>query len=265
MRMSRGTGGDGAVGGAHEARGAGRLASSARALLLAACVCACGPPDPLAPRPRASVVLISIDTLRADHLGCYGFERPTSPHLDEFARGVVLFERALSASNNTAPSHMTLLSGVSPAVHALEHRELRAPPASIPMLAEILHASGYRTLGMADGGFVTPELGFARGFDTFESRLQPFKHKLPELSEWIARGCAEPTFLFVHTYDVHSPYVPPVEFDRFTDPDSQGPFRTRLEKFREAFEKPELIYTMGALHSNFWEDDMDHLTPSDLT
>ena len=140
----------------------------------------------------------------------------------------------------------------------------------MPLLADVLNRAGWETWALADGGFVTRGFGFDRGFDRFESELQPFEHKLPLLLEWIAEGPrataggdAAPRLLFVHTYEPHSPYAPREEFDRFTDDAYDGRLRPVVEEIREAFENPEQSYEMGVLARNFWKD-RGHLQDDDV-
>jgi len=220
------------------------------ALLLAA---ACGSGDPLLPAPGRHVIVISIDTLRADHLGCYGYGRPTSPHLDALARESVLFERAYSNSNSTAPAHMTLMTGVLPPVHGVRHREARGPSGSLPLLAELFGRAGYATTAFADGGFVTAAFGFARGFERFESRLQRFDEKVDEVVAWLPDRPERPQLLFVHTYGVHAPYLPLPEHDRFTDPAYDGPLAGRVRELNALASDGSRAADLEQLMDVFWE------------
>lgn len=127
---------------------------------------------------RPNVLLISIDTLRADHLGCYGYHRDTSPNLDAFARESVLFERAIAPTSWTLPSHMTMLTGLGISAHGAcderlwarkdVHGEFIRPPLRGRSVAEALKAAGYATAGFYTFGFLSPALGFGSGFDTWE-------------------------------------------------------------------------------------------------
>ena len=121
------------------------------------------------PENRYNVVVISLDTLRADHLTLYGYERDTSPVLAEFASGGVVFEQAFSQSPKTASSHMTILTGLYPSVHGVENlsNKNRRLSNEIPTIAALLSEAGYRTEAMVDGGNIAGSLGFDRGFDTY--------------------------------------------------------------------------------------------------
>jgi arylsulfatase A-like enzyme len=169
-----------------------------------------------------NVVLISIDTLRGDHLGCYGYPRPTSPQVDSqlAARGT-LFERAYVTYPGTDGSHMSLLTGLYPCVHGL-----RASPASLHRsrteavtLAEYLRAAGWETAAFTEDAYVTAATGFARGFAVFSEFKSAFEdggppgHAFQTFTRgrsWLARNEKRlPFFLFLHTYQVHQPYTPP--------------------------------------------------------
>lgn len=222
-------------------------------LLCAVLIGSCAEGDPLAPRPGARLVLISIDTLRPDHLSCYGYDRPTSPHIDSLAAESLVFENIYAHSNNTAPSHMTLLSGVLPAVHGVDHRRAAVPSPNVPLLAQALSERGYRTAAFADGGYVSEEFGFARGFDQFTSIYEPFHEKLEDIEQWIEAVGDGPAFLFVHTYGVHAPYVPPAGHAVFAEPTYTGKLRARVLALQTHIEVGAGIDEMGALMESFWE------------
>jgi arylsulfatase A-like enzyme len=162
----------------------------------------------LFPSRRPNVILISIDTLRADRLGLYGYERRTSPELDAFASKSAVFERAVAESGWTLPSHATMLTGLAPRSHGVVQPSLEIAN-DVPLLAEILRSEGYRTYGSSDGGYVSKGYGFGRGFEKFNDRRKGFRVALAEARKWVDRvHVDEPFFLFLHAYDVHCPYDP---------------------------------------------------------
>jgi len=166
---------------------------------------------------RPNVVVISIDTLRADHLGAYGYSRPTSPHLDALAASGVLFENAFSPSSWTLPAHASLLSGVSPYRHGAVAASARIRD-DVPLLAELLGAQGYHTAAFVNAPFVGRDYGFARGFARFEQRFEQKRRDVAERHRQVLDAVPTlepPFFLFVHYMDVHTPYRPPKEFNRF--------------------------------------------------
>ena len=173
--------------------------------------------------PGRLVLLVSIDTLRRDHLGCYGYGRRTTPRIDAFAasRGI-LFDRAYAQAPYTLPSHMSLLTGLYPHGH-----DVRLPvqgegrptlDARVSTLAETFAAAGYRTAAFTDGGLMDAEFGFGRGFEVYdddrvESHLDNgFERFERNLHDWILEHRDEDQFVFVHTFDVHGPYEAPESF-----------------------------------------------------
>jgi len=176
---------------------------------------------------RYNVVIVSIDTLRADHLPLYGYARDTSPNLRQLvAREGIVFESAFSHSPKTGPSHMSLLTGLLPDAHGVENvaggEENRALSPGIETLASILQKNGYRTAAFTEKGHVVAELGFDRGFDVFVSgggAKGIFENGIQAVEEF----AGDPFFLFVHTYEVHDPYTPPKGFrEIWADPDYSG-------------------------------------------
>jgi YD repeat-containing protein len=165
----------------------------------------CGsPPAPDPPRvEKPNIILISLDTLRADHLGCYGYDRETSPKIDALASSGVLFESAIAQSSHTRPSHMSMFQSRYPTLTTDEH----------PMLAEILANHDYLTAAFTGGGKVAAKFGFDRGFGRYEEIPEGFEVAFPQIEEWLWGQKSGPFFLFVHTYDIHAPYDPDPPFD----------------------------------------------------
>jgi len=160
---------------------------------------------------RPDVVLVSLDTLRADHLSAYGYGRLTSPNLDAFAREAgVLFRSVVAPSPWTLPSHVSLFTGLD----AVRHRQNFPVPVtgSLTMLAEILRASGYETVGVTGGGMLVPQFGLTQGFERYrywrhdEDRAEEVAAGAARCLEILREARSRPLFLFFHTYEVHSPY-----------------------------------------------------------
>ena len=186
-----------------------------------------GDPGRRSADPRPNVILVSLDTLRADRTSVGGASRETSPALAALAARGVRFARAEAPSNWTLPSHYSLFSGLAPAAHGVmpDLGELRAylhPDRKLAlrgsgaetMLAEALAERGYHTLGVTENGWVSAKFGFDQGFDLYRSAPAG---SLPgtlaaSLAELRRIGSAGPFFLFVHTYAPHQPYHAPVRF-----------------------------------------------------
>lgn len=161
-----------------------------------------------------NVILISIDTLRADHLGCYGHEKNTSPNIDKFVEESVLFKLHINNAPTTLPSHASIFTSLIPSHHgAYNDRPLSEDAIT---MAEILKLHGYSTVSFNDGGYVSARFGFDQGFDLYHSFFDAargtFKNRVNRAIEWIKENQNEKFFLFLHTYEVHHPYTPQEEF-----------------------------------------------------
>ncbi|MAE70737.1 MAG: hypothetical protein CME06_09740 [Gemmatimonadetes bacterium] len=171
----------------------------------------------LGPSPLPSIVLISIDTLRADHLSCYGYDRPT-PSIDSLAALGVLYENAHASAPWTLPSHVSLFTGLYPSSHGVVDTDRSLPPA-IAQLPEALKRHGYRTAGFGAHIYLGRNFGFGRGFDHYE--ITPYRNDPQEISrgdrivtkglQWLDSRKADPRpfFLFLHIFDPHWAYAAP--------------------------------------------------------
>jgi arylsulfatase A-like enzyme len=204
--------------------------------------------------PGVGFFLISIDTLRSDHLGCYGYARETSPTIDGLATRGALFLNAISPSSWTLPTHMSIFTSLYPSFHKLEHGgrlgSVRLDE-SEQTLTEILKAAGYTTAGFVAHPFLSGEWGYDRGFDLYRrystsADLQA--NRVVIWLEWhrfhVSRGLASPNFfLFLHFIDPHENYYPPPPHLEKFFPDYQGPLRPTdkfVTLYREKdFETPE--------------------------
>lgn len=182
------------------------------------------PPVPR-PEPARGVVLLSVDTLRADHLGTYGYERDTSPNLDRLAARGVVFDLAFAHAPSTLISHMSLFTSLLPPEHGVKPPQWNVLSPDIPTLPEAFRDAGYRTAGFTEGGYMEGDHGFARGFDqwqdpafddstnverTLERGLDFLRSvKASETTAIGGEAGGAPFFLFLHTYSVHDPYEPP--------------------------------------------------------
>jgi arylsulfatase A-like enzyme len=188
-------------------------------------------PEIMRPATRAigkNVLLVVVDTLRADHLSLYGYPRNTSPQLDSWAvQNAAVFDTAVAPSPWTLPSHVSLFSGLDALSHGVNGG---APaPQDLQMLAEVLHERGYATVALTGGGFVHPKWGFAQGFDSYRyfGDIMGFEDELStnldSALEIIDRNADRPTFLFFHTYEVHNPYrARQPYFGEFSNLDPKG-------------------------------------------
>ncbi len=212
------------------------LALTGLALLAALAATGCSDSEDRAQAARPHVVLVSLDTLRADNLGCYGHERNTSPHLDDLAQRAVRFAQVFSQASVTLASHLSMLTSLYPpqfgivrddgANHMQNVTKLRLSD-TVVTLAEVLEDAGYDTAAFTGGGLVSRTYGFAQGFDHFWNASRPTEstlaESLPRLFTWLDDWQADADdddrmFLFLHSYDVHDPYRAPVPFKKaFTE------------------------------------------------
>ena len=190
-----------------------QLASAVRTvvcptLALTLCVLsACARSEEIPDSTRPNIILVSLDTLRADRLSLYGNERTTSPFLDSIGEDSIVFERAIAQSSSTTPSHRSLFQSRIPS----------RTTKRVPMLAEILKDAGYATAAFTGGGNVSAKFGFGRGFDTYfeaSKGQRSFAEAYPEFERWVRADREKPFFVFLHSYDIHHPYTAPEPYER---------------------------------------------------
>lgn len=167
------------------------------------------------------LILISIDTLRADHVGAYGYKRDTTPHIDSLAREGVLFERHYASNPLTLPAHLTQLTGVTGLSHRVRDNLYHSLPEGLATLAETMSDEGFRTGAFVSAHTLKGGSGMERGFGVFDDEgvrtVTPGRLTIPErkadatllrAGDWIARQGAERFFCFIHLFDPHAPYEP---------------------------------------------------------
>ena len=208
-----------------------------------------------------NLLLVSIDTLRADHLGAYGYDLPTSPTIDARLAGEgVTFTDAYSQSPKTTPSHMTLLTSLYPSVHGVELWQNGKPAhvlnPAVHTLAEILKNAGYATAAFTGGAQIDPVRGFDQGFDLYTVSGQQRRAR-----RWLGRHRWQRFFVFYHTYDVHDPYLPPDEYIRLFDPDYRGRVLDAIHRLRA--EGGMSVAAWAGISRRFW-DSVDRSDPRDV-
>lgn len=213
---------------------------------------------PAAARPTGrrvkSVIVYLVDTLRKDHLGCYGYGKPTSPHVDAFAREATLFRNAVAQSSWTRPSVASMLTGLLPRTHGVNRRPDALSQEAVT-LAEMLRDRGFRTAAFVTNANVHRSFGFGQGFE--EYRLTPHGRDTAEnlnalTAGWLDQVGEAPFFLFLHTIEPHTPYQPPPQFrQRFAPdvPEELGRVRVLKELNRGARPvTPALVRDLTALY-----------------
>ena len=173
-------------------------------------------------RPRWNILLVTMDTTRADRLGCYGYRRAETPVIDALARGGIRYERCYSPIPLTLPAHCSLFTGLVPPRHGVRDNGRTALPAQAETLAEILSGHGYATAAVIGAFVLDSQFGLDQGFDQYGDDLSQgtepgrfhFAERNAELVtdaalDWWQGNRGEPKFMWVHYFDPHSPYAPP--------------------------------------------------------
>lgn len=203
------------------------------------------------PSTNWNVILISIDTLRPDHLSCYGYKRQTSPHIDRLAEDGIVFRNARSQAPWTLPSHATMLTSLYPSSHGARvwvNSRLLNPRGVADRLgewnvtlAEILQAEGFRTAAFTSVTWMSPRFGFDQGFDEFnmDTKTNTASTLIDKGIAWVGNRKKRPFFLFLHLFDVHE-YTSPAKYDeRYQDADYKGKLKGDLWLLRSLRYLPE--------------------------
>jgi arylsulfatase A-like enzyme len=208
--------------------------------------------DPLS----CPVILLSLDTLRADHLHCYGYPRETSPNIDRFSRDCVLFSNAIAQAPSTLPSHASLFTSLIVMHHGAFDPGIWGGYSALVdenlTMAEVLKANGYRTVSFNGNGYVAKAFGFQQGFDLYDDTHKGrFESVVPVAVDWIRRFQGDKFFLFLHTYEVHHPYTPLPRFAERFDAAYSGPLPDEISL--------ELIKDINAGRVRIDEADREHV------
>lgn len=161
--------------------------------------------------PRWNLLLISIDTLRADHLSVYGYERPTSPAIDQLARRGHVFRRAYSTCPMTLPSHTSMLTGMHPAQLGVTDNFQKVPQEAVT-LAEVLKNAGYATGGFVSANPLFTHTQIQKGFEVYDAHTRIAGPTVQQAINWMDVHKNAPHFAFVHLFDPHSVYHAPSRF-----------------------------------------------------
>jgi len=162
-------------------------------------------------RERPPIILISVDCLRPDHMGLYGYERNTTPRLDAFSSDGAVFTAASSASSWTLPAHMSMLTGLTPSFHAVTRERKLAP--SVAYLPQLLSQAGYEVDGVVSGAYLSPNFGFEPGFHNYRVLpSSPAEQTVAQALHLLQRARGRDFFLFLHVIDPHWRYLPPEDF-----------------------------------------------------
>ncbi|HSV74579.1 MAG TPA: sulfatase [Chthonomonadales bacterium] len=189
-----------------------------------------------------NILFIDIDTLRADHLGCYGYHKPTSPRLDRLAAEGALFERCYAPGIPTTPAHATIYTGMHPIRHGIvSHGGAADLDRRIPVLPELLQRAGYTTCAVDNLYDIKPWL--TRGYEFYINPSHRHRMRLLVSCEevnaraipWLRAHAHERFFLYIHYWEPHTPYMPPKRYQRFYEGDDPcSPVHTSLAPIRQS-------------------------------
>jgi arylsulfatase A-like enzyme len=190
-------------------------------------------------RKRPNIILITLDTTRADHLGCYGYNRPTSPNIDQLALESLLYDRAISPGTWTLPAHASLFTGKFTSSHGARfdpngsllyshavpgpepwknQLRMRTIATNEHTLASLLKTAGYETGSVVAGPYLKRIFGLAKGFDFHDEdnvasyNGRPAEEVTDSALKWLEKASEKPLFLFLNYFDPHRPYQPPYEY-----------------------------------------------------
>lgn len=205
-----------------------------------------------------NIILITIDSLRADHVSCLGYDRNTTPNFDAFAQNNILFTNAFATSGWMLPTHASIFTSLYPKDHNTAHISHTLGDQH-HTLAEILHENGYYCAGFCCNPRISRNYGFAQGFDIFDDYTVSLILEGLMLDEqdnfdinvcrtnglindtaisWLQNNTQQPFFLFVHYYDNHWDYLPPEPYNQMYDPDYTGEITGKLIAREPLFSNP---------------------------
>ena len=184
-----------------------------------------GPVNTNLPDKIDTIVLISIDTIRADHVSCYGYKHRTTPNIDLLAKDSLFFQDAFSTIPLTLPAHSSMLTGLIPPTHGVHDNFDMRLPNEILTLPEIMKDNGFSTYGIISSVVLDSRFGMDQGFDVFDNAftdqariITTAERKGNETTEnaikWLTDNSDKKKFMFIHYYDPHEPYAPPKPFSK---------------------------------------------------
>ena len=176
------------------------------------------------PSPQSNVILIVVDTLRADHVGVHGYDRNTTPNIDNFAKENILFTQAISQGTVSLVSYASIFTSQYPQVHGagMDRGGLGPLDPSALTMAEVFKTQGYKTAAFVGESQLEPRFGFHQGFDVYSSKGLSFNDSMPPAVKWLEENKNEKFFLFLQGYDLHRPYEAPEPFWHMFDPGYEG-------------------------------------------
>ena len=199
-----------------------------------------------------NVILISIDTLRADMLGSYGNTDSLTPNIDALASRSAVFSNTVSVSPWTIPTHFSIFTGLNPSKHKMNRTYYqdtydKLPPLSkaIPTLGELLSKKGYRCVAFTGGGFMNSMFGYGRGFELYDNDCYQIDEAIPKFLSWLENNRSDRFFAFIHTYSCHFPYERARQVKIHSN-----------DRLIDIFDKTEEEYSNTTVMTRFTEDKL---------
>jgi arylsulfatase A-like enzyme len=202
---------------------------------------------------RPNIILISIDTLRADRLGCYGYAKNTTPALDAFRRESVLVRTAIASASSTLPSHATIFTALAPQHHGATWPRFLPLADRFLTMTEVLRYAGYRTAAFVGGGQLSPQFGLTQGFESYDVVDDgTFEQVVARAVPFLERSEDKPFFLFLHTYEVHHPYWP--------SPEDEARFASQASTILPSYIDLRLLIDINFKRMHISEGDRVHIS-----
>jgi arylsulfatase A-like enzyme len=201
---------------------------------------------------ECNVLLISIDTLRADHMGCYGYARNTTPNIDTFRRDAVLFQTTIAQASSTSFSHGSMFTSLIPQHHGASWTTKSPLKPYVRTMPQILTAHGYVSVSYNGGGLIAAPFGFDRGFAIYDSQGDAkFSARVDAGIAWLRDNMVQKFFLFLHSYEVHVPYDPEDRFVRLFEDAYAGELPRTIS--------PDLVKAINRGERRFDGHDLQHI------
>lgn len=214
-----------------------------------------------------NVIMIDIDTLRADHTGLYGYKRNTTPNIDRFAKNNIKFKNAFTVGTWTRPAQTSVFTSSYPRTHQTTQQR-KYIPSEYTLLAEVMNERGYKTAAFTGGGSMRKGIGFEPGFDKYEihsdypnHHRRNFNANFREASKWISNRTGEKSFLFIHGYDVHPPFKARKPFIKEFDENYTGPLREKERIYLDdlSYRSGNTILSLEDRKINLTQEDIEHI------
>lgn len=216
------------------------------------------------------VIVVNVDTLRADHLGTYGYKRDTSPFIDSFSNDSIVFENAVSNAGWTLAGQTSAITGTYPRTHRVSNQRDKIPE-DLTTTAEVFKSQGYKTAAFTGGKTLSRQTGFGQGFDLVstnynETIIGHFELNFQESLDWIQENQDSKSYIFIHGYDMHAPYGAPTDYKHFFDKNYTGPADTYFLHQENAQQTTKIIeengkifYLDGDEKVEFSQNDIKHI------